>query len=260
MSPGVKVRGLCVDLGGTRIVDDVDFDAAGGGWTTVIGPNGAGKTTLLRAIAGLIPSESGSVQLAGEDLSAMSVRQRARMVAVMPQTPVIPPRMHVVDYILLGRTPHLGHGMHATREDLDVVRATMADIGLDSFAGRRLDQLSGGERQSVIIARAIAQQAKLLLLDEPTTSLDIGRQQEVLELVDRLRAQQGLTVVATIHDLGLAAQYSDHLHLLVDGRVVATGTPEEVLVPELLSEVYRADLEVIHRNGEIVVIPRRAGI
>ncbi len=255
--PEVLLRAVSVELGGRAVVRDVDLAAPAGSWTTVIGPNGAGKTTVIRAAAGLVPVSAGSVTVAGRPVSSYAVRERARLVAVMPQNPIIPPRMRVVDYILLGRTSHLGHGLRPTLEDVEVVAATMAAVGLDGYGGRRVDQLSGGERQRVVVARAMAQQAPVLLLDEPTTSLDIGHQQEVLETVDELRREHRLTVVATMHDLGLAAQYSEQLTLLVDGQVRAAGVPAEVLTEHRLEEAYHAELDVVDDAGEIIVIPRR---
>ncbi len=256
-APVVALEGTWVHLGGRAVVRDVDLRADPGGWTTVIGPNGAGKTTVLRAAAGLVPVSAGSVTVAGRPVESYGVRERARLLAVMPQHPTIPPRMRVVDYVLLGRTAHLGHGLRPTGEDVAAVARIMAAVGLDGFGSRRVDQLSGGERQRAVVARAMAQEAGILLLDEPTTSLDIGHQQEVLETVDELRRAHGLTVVATMHDLGLAAQYSERLTLLVGGEVRCAGTPGEVLTEARLSEAYSAELDVVQDAGEIIVIPRR---
>ncbi len=253
----VGVEQLFVDLGGVEVLRGVDLAARSGRWTTVIGPNGAGKTTLLRAVAGLAKVTSGAIEVNGAPLDRLNVRERARQIAVMPQNPVVPPRMRVVDYVLLGRSAHQGYGLRATVEDLELIEHTLSSLDLDGFASRRVDELSGGERQRVIVARAIAQQAKILLLDEPTTALDIGHQQEVLEMVDTLRREHDLTILASFHDLSLAAQYSHHLVLLVAGEVLAAGEPIDVLDEDLLSSVYRADLEVAQTDGEIIVTPRR---
>ena len=253
----LEASGIRVTLGRREVLAGVDLVAPPGQWTTVIGPNGAGKTTLFRVIAGLQPADTGTVRVFDEDAADLGVRERARRMALMPQNPTIPPAIRVVDYVLLGRTPHLGTGLKAGPGDVDVVHRTLEAVGLTSFADRRVDQLSGGERQRVVIARALAQEAPVLLLDEPTTALDVGHQQDVLETVDRVRSEFGVTVVATMHDLGLAAQYSDTLTLLVDGEVVSHGAPVDVLDPTALSVAYGADLDVTIDDGQVLVVPRR---
>ncbi|MEM7287186.1 MAG: ABC transporter ATP-binding protein [Actinomycetota bacterium] len=253
----VEATGVEVRLGTHQALRGVDVSVPTGSWTSIIGPNGAGKTTLLRVIAGLQRQEAGHVRILDEDAAGIGVRGRAQRMALMPQTPNIPPRMRVIDYVLLGRTPHLGAGLKTGPRDLEVVERTLAAVDLESFAGRRVDQLSGGERQRVVIARALAQEAPILLLDEPTTALDVGHQQDVLETVDRVRSELGVTVLATMHDLGLAAQYSDTMTLLVDGAVVSRGAPRAVLDPKTLSAAYGADLDVTDDDGQLIVVPRR---
>jgi iron complex transport system ATP-binding protein len=223
----------------------------------VIGPNGAGKTTLLRAVASLVDYE-GSVELMGEDARALSRGERARRVAVVTQIPTMPPEMSVREYVLLGRTPYIGYLASERRRDYDAADAAMARLDLGPFARRRLSALSGGERQRVVLARALAQQAPLLLLDEPTTSLDVGRQQQVLEIVDELRATEGLTVLSAMHELTLAGQYADRLLLLDRGRLVASGAAKDVLTRALIAEHYRADVRVVGEpESGLVVVPVR---
>ena len=253
----VEATGIEAWLGRHHALRGIDVSAAAGTWTSVIGPNGAGKTTLLRVIAGLQRHEAGTVRVLGEDAAGIGVRSRAQRMALMPQSPNIPSRMRVIDYVLLGRTPHLGPGLKTGPSDVEVVERTLEAVDLGTFAGRRVDQLSGGERQRVVIARALAQEAPVLLLDEPTTALDVGHQQDVLETVDRIRVDLGVTVLATMHDLGLAAQYSDTMTLLVDGAVVSHGAPCDVLDPTTLSAAYGADLDVTDDNGQLIVVPRR---
>lgn len=253
----VRIEDLRVRFGDASVLGGVSMEAPVGAWTAIIGPNGAGKTTLLRVLAGLQSADSGRVTVLGDDAADLSVRGRARRLAMMPQTPLIPPRMRVVDYVLLGRTPHLAAGLRPAAQDVEIVGQTLAAVGLEPFADRRVDQVSGGERQRVVIARALAQETPVLLLDEPTTALDVGHQQEVLETVDRIRRETGVTVVATMHDLGLAAQYADHMVLLLDGQVAAAGDPIDVLDAERLSAAYGADLDVTIDDGEIIVVPRR---
>jgi cobalamin transport system ATP-binding protein len=239
----LAANGLTVKLDGTPVVRDVTWGMASGRWLSLIGPNGAGKSTLLRAVAGLVPYE-GTIAADGAEVRTLKSRERARLIAYVPQEPVLPPDMTVFQYVLLGRTPHLGYlgapGLH------DRTRATAAMERLDiaRFAGRRLARLSGGERQRVVLARALAAEPRVLLLDEPTSMLDIGHQQQVLELVDGLRADAGLTVLSTLHDLTAAGQYADELVLLSEGQVVASGRPAAVLTAELISAVYAAEVTV----------------
>jgi iron complex transport system ATP-binding protein len=252
----VGVRGLTVRLGGNLIVDRMDLDVVEGEWVTIIGPNGAGKSTALRAIGGLLPFD-GRIDLNGTPVDRVPRRERAKMVATVAQTPVVPPGMHVLDYVLLGRTPYIRPLGRESRSDLAAVDDVLNELDLERLAGRRLDTLSGGERQRVFLARALAQGARITLLDEPTSALDIGHQQEVLELVDRLRAERGLTVLATMHDLSAAGEYADRLVLLAGGRVVAAGTPREVLTEDLLATHYRVKVRVIDGEQGPLVVPVR---
>jgi iron complex transport system ATP-binding protein len=247
---------VSVSVDGARLLDGVDLAVAEGEWVSVIGPNGAGKTTLLRAVAGLAPAD-GFVELAGRSVGALSTRQRSQAVALVPQNPVVPPGLSVVDYVLLGRTPHIPlFGVEGPR-DLAAVTEVLQLLELTSFADRHLETLSGGELQRALLARALAQAAPLLLLDEPTTALDVGHQQEVLELVDELRASRRLTVVSTMHDLTLAGQYADRLVMLAGGRVVASGLAEGVLTEAHVARYYGARVRVLHEPGGIVVLPVR---
>ena len=252
----VEVRSLSVSLGGRAILRDVSASVPSGGWLGVIGPNGAGKTTLLRAIAGLVPS-TGEVFLDGELAAALRPRVRAQRVAIVSQRPVLPPAMAVADYVLLGRTPHIAYLDTETRSDLDLAAAALERLGVGAFADRALGTLSGGEQQRVVLARALAQAAPVLLLDEGTNALDVGSQQQVLELVSDLREQDGITVVSAMHDLTLAAQYADAVALLGAGRVVAAGTPSDVIREELIVAWYGADVRVSHTEDGIVVFPVR---
>jgi iron complex transport system ATP-binding protein len=251
---------VSVCLGGRPVLDDVTLRVENGCWTTLIGPNGAGKTTLLRAVAGTV-ANAGSVTVEGRELRSLSVRARARILALVPQRPMLPSDMTVGEYVLLGRTPHLGMLGRAGRTDYDAVAEAIDRLDLGSLAKRRLDALSGGERQRVVLARTVAQDAPVLLLDEPTTALDIGRQQEVLELIGELRAERGLTVLGAMHDLTLAGQYADRLALLDGGRVVARGTAHDVLTEQLIARHYRAHVQVTMLGDAPVVLPARlAGV
>jgi iron complex transport system ATP-binding protein len=245
----LSVERLSVELGRRNVVDGVSFSVEHGEWVTLIGPNGAGKSTLLRAIAGLVDHE-GTVLLDGQPVRRLGRREVARRVAVMPQVPLMPAAMTIREYVLLGRTPYVSYAGREGRRDHAAVEQALARLDLVDLAERELGTLSGGERQRVVLAR----EAPLLLLDEPTTALDAGRQQEALELIDELRLDAGLTVVAAMHDLTLAGQYAPRLMLLSGGRIVAQGAASEVLTEALVAEHYGARVRVI----EGAVIPVRA--
>ena len=229
-------------------------------WVALIGPNGAGKSTLLRAVAGLVPHR-GELGIGGRRARGLRQQERARHVAFVPQTPLLPGEMTVADYVLLGRTPYVGYLGSESRRDREAVDRTLARLDLVAFARRRLGSLSGGEQQRAVLARALAQEAPLLLLDEPTASLDVGRQQQVLELVDVLRAEQGLTVLAAMHDLNLAARYADRLLFLAGGRLVAEGSAADVLSEELIAAHYGATVRVLDDDGlGVTVVPTRPAL
>jgi iron complex transport system ATP-binding protein len=247
---------VSVRVAGRPIVDDVSLDIGTGEWLNIVGPNGAGKTTLLRVLAGLTGFD-GSIAVDGTDVRSMKRKELARLVALVPQIPLIPPGMTVADYVLLGRTPHLRPLASEGRADLDAAHRALDRLDLLPFAARAVTTLSGGERQRVLVARLLAQDAPIALLDEPTTALDVGHQQQVLDLVDELRHDRGLTVVATMHDLTLAAQYGDRVALLADGRLAATGSPDEVLTEDALSTLYGARVRVLRDGDSLVVVPKR---
>jgi iron complex transport system ATP-binding protein len=253
----LALENVSVTLGGFTAVDGLTATFAEGEWAVVIGPNGAGKTTLLRAIAGLV-SFDGRVEVRGRSARELPRRELARQVAVVPQSPSTPPWMTVFEYVLLGRTPYLGVFSHEGPEDLEAAHRALERLDLTAFSGRDLGTLSGGERQRAVVARALAQEAPIVLLDEPTSALDIGHQQQALELLDSLREEVGLTLVAAMHDLTLAAQYADRLLLLDNGCLVADGEPRLVATEELISAHYDASVEVLPLEGTIAVIPRRA--
>jgi iron complex transport system ATP-binding protein len=255
----LELRSLSVTLDGAPILRDVSASVEAGEWVTVIGPNGAGKSTLLRAVAGLAP-RLGGVVIGGDDAFALARRELARRVALVPQAPSLPPGMTVAEYVLLGRTPHLGYLARESLRDLETADAALVRLDLVDLAGRRLGTLSGGERQRAVLARALAQEAPILLLDEPTSALDVGRGQQALELVDALRREAGLTVLAAMHDLTLAGQYADRLLLLDGGQVVAAGTVDDVLTEELVARHYGASVRVLRDGaGALVVVPVRRG-
>lgn len=255
----LSVQGLCCGYGGRPALTEIDVDVRPGEWLAIIGPNGAGKSTLLKAIAGLIPFR-GSVAIDGVSITGLRGRARARLIGYAPQTPAMPDGMTVADYVLLGRSPHLSTLAKEGPADLRITREVLSRLDLRQFADRPLRTLSGGERQRGVLARALAQRSGLLLLDEPTTGLDIGHAQELLELVDALRTADGTTVLSTLHDLTLAAQYADRLLLLDFGTVVGAGPPAEVLTADALDRFYGASTEVLRTaEGHLVIAPTRNG-
>jgi len=253
----LRLEGVHVSLDGAEVVKGLDVELDDGEWLALIGPNGAGKTTVLRAVAGLVPY-SGSIRIVGDEAAALRRRELARRVAVVPQIPVIPPDTSVLEYVVLGRTPHLGYSGSPGTRDVTAARSALARLDAAHLVDRRLGSLSGGERQRAVLARAVAQDARLLLLDEPTTALDVGAQQQVLELVASLRADRGLTVLSAMHDLTHAGQYADRLVLMDGGREVASGAPKEVLTEQLVARHYGAEVRVIvDEDTGIAVVPLR---
>lgn len=256
MTAALETDGLSVELSGDEILRGVTLAVEHGEWLGLIGPNGAGKTTLLRAVSGLVPS-AGRVLVDGTALTDLSRREVARRLALVPQNPHVPAELTVAEYVLLGRTPFISYFGTETRADRLAAERAMARLALRAFAPRRLGSLSGGELQRAVLARALAQEAPILLLDEPTSALDLGRQQQVLELVDELRRDAELTVVAAMHDLTLASQYVDRMLLMNRGVTVGEGAPEDVLTEASVSAYYGASVQILRENGSLLVVPRR---
>ncbi|MCJ7725674.1 MAG: ABC transporter ATP-binding protein [Acidimicrobiia bacterium] len=247
-----------VGFDGLAAVDGVDLSVADGEILALLGPSGSGKTTLLRAVAGTLPIRSGEIRVGGAVTAGLSRREAARLIAMVPQDPVIPHGMSCFEYVLLGRTAYVGYLGTESVDDRHRALESLERLGAAGFADRPIDRLSGGERQRVVLARALAQNAAALLLDEPTTALDIGHQQAVLELVDGVRKEHGIAVLAAFHDLTLAAQYADRMVLLIDGEVVVDGSPTTVLRPESLALFSGARATVIEGpDGLPIVVPLR---
>jgi iron complex transport system ATP-binding protein len=256
----LEIRDLWVDYGGPPILRGVSLDVAAGEVVGLVGPNGSGKTTLVRAVTRVVRTRSGEVRILGDDSRALRRAVLARRVAVVPQNPALPEGFTVLEMVLMGRTPHLGLLQSEGPPDLAAARRALTEAGATALASRFAHQLSGGERQQVVIARALAQEAPVLLLDEPTSHLDVGHQTAVMGLVRRLCRERHLAVLATIHDLTLAALFCDRLVLLDRGAVVAEGTPESVLRPDLIARTYGAEVAVLRHptSGRPVVVPLAA--
>jgi iron complex transport system ATP-binding protein len=223
---------------GAQVLHGVSLEARGGEVVALIGPNGSGKSTLLRVASGTLRPSGGKALIEGDELARLSMKERARRVAVVPQEGPVPTGMYVREMVALGRTPYVRLLLGPTAHDREAVDRALVAVGLRELAHRRVDELSGGERQRVVLARALAQEPRLLLLDEPTANLDLLHQVAMLELVRGLTREQDLAVVAAVHDLQLAALYCDRVILLSHGRVVRHGSPETVLTPPLLLETF----------------------
>ena len=254
----VELRDVDVHYDQTVALAGVSLRIRPGEWLGIIGANGAGKSTLLRAIARLV-GYRGSITIDAHETGSMHRREFARMVAYVPQSPQFPAQMRAIDYVALGRTPHHGYFGAESPDDREQSAALLHRLDMSHLALRELEAMSGGELQRLVLARALAQEAPILLLDEPTSALDLGRRVEALELVDELRLERRLTIVSTLHDLTLAAQFTERVLLLSEGRAVADGTPEVVLVEETLNRHFDVEVEILRsEENSIVVIPRRA--
>ncbi len=252
----LKIQNLSASYSDHPVLHDVSLDVKNGEVLALIGPNGAGKSTIIRAVSGVIPS-TGHVRTNGDDFAALSPLQRARYLAVVPQAISLPPAFTVWETVLMGRTPYLGFLGHASRLDEELARRSLERVDALAFSERRVGELSGGEAQRVLLARALTQSTPILLLDEPTAHLDLQYQVSLLELIRDLARKENLAVLIALHDLNLAAHYADRVALLVDGHLKAVGTPREVLTPELISEAYRWPVQVVEHPfaGGPLVLP-----
>ncbi len=241
------------------VLDDIDLSVASGEMVGLLGPNGSGKTTLVKLASGILKPQEGEIRLDDADIRSMGRKAVARIVAVMPQYFHIPFAFTVDEVIALGRLPFIRTIAGETAADLEAVSSAMAVVGIEDLEERRFDELSGGERQKVVLAMALAQQPRLLLLDEPTAHLDISHQVEILEQVRRLNHDRGVTVIAAMHDLNLASLYFDRLVLLKEGRILADGKPNDVITVETLRNVFSAPVTVerhpVTGAPHVVVIP-----
>ena len=239
----VKIEMQNVRLGYGRkvVLNDVSFQVMPGEMVGLIGPNGCGKSTIIRALSHIISPQSGKIFLNGKDVARIPRQALSRLLGVVPQMPLLPSAFTAFEIVLMGRNPHLGLFQYEGPKELAIAWRAMGRTGTQSLAERRVSELSGGEIQCLLIARALAQETKVILLDEPTANLDISRQVEILDLIKNLCREKNLAVLAALHDLNLASQYCNRLILLNDGKVHAEGTPKEVITPRNIKEVYGTD-------------------
>ena len=240
---GISAEKLFVTLGGNPVLRGVSFEARPGEVAGLIGPNGAGKSTLLRALAGLIRPDSGAVQLGETPLRSLNAGERARRIAFMPQHDAMHP-FTALETVLMGRYAHLGRFELEGREDRRIAREAMTRTDTAQFESRQLDRLSGGERQRVILARALAQQAGIILLDEPSASLDLRHRLSMMETLRAEAVNRNVAVVVALHDVSLAGRYCDHLTLMSEGVIAAEGKPADVLTPGNLRTVFEVETAV----------------
>lgn len=241
----LKVEGLTVSYGDRLALQDISLEVPRGQVMALIGPNGAGKSTLIRAASGILPLQSGKIRTNGDELTSLPPMQRARCMAVVPQAVALPPAFTVWETVLMGRTPYLNFLGQTSAKDDAIVRRALQRVDALDFADRRVGELSGGEQQRILLARALAQSTPILLLDEPTAHLDMQYQVALMQTVCQLAHEDNLAVMIALHDLNLAARYADSVALLVQGRLEAIGTPIQVLTPERISQAYHLPVQVV---------------
>lgn len=255
----MKLRADRIDAGyqARLVLSQLEIDVADGEIIALVGPNGSGKSTLLRALGRILKPRAGAVYLDGRAISELSTRDVAREMAILPQGPTLTNDMTVLELVWMGRSPHQGIFALPGTADRDAVQSAIEETGVGDMKGRSVASLSGGERQRVWIAMALAQQPRVLLLDEPTTFLDLNHQLEVLDLVRYLNQVHGITVVMVLHDLNQAARYAHRLVVLNEGRVVCHGRPADVLTPDTLREVFGVEASILPgpAEGSIVIVP-----
>ncbi|TWH01483.1 iron complex transport system ATP-binding protein [Nocardioides sp. J9] len=258
MSTSITAEGITLGYRGAPVIEGLHLELPPGKVTAIVGPNACGKSTLLRGLARLHPISAGRVRINGKDASSLSRRELARTIGVLPQTSIAPDGVRVAELVGRGRFPHQGwFGRHTSQDDRVVLRSLEA-TGVADLAERRLDELSGGQRQRVWIAMVLAQETDAVLLDEPTTYLDVTHQLELLDLLDDLNAQRGTTVVMVLHELNHAARYADHMVVMSGGRIAGQGAPADVLTAESVRSAFGLDAEVVPDpvTGGPLVVPR----
>lgn len=243
------VKGVYFSYDGKPVLRGVNLSVGEGEVVSIIGPNGAGKSTLIKLIAGILPPQAGEIEILGCPLQRWNRKKLAQVMALVPQGAYIPPTFSVWESIFLGRAPYLSFPGIARERDIKAIEKAMRWVKIEHLKDCLVGELSGGERQRVILARALAQEPKILLLDEPTAHLDIHHQVSILGLIRKFAREEGLAVLAVLHDLNLASFFSDRIVLLGYGKVLAQGTPEEVIEREKLKEAYGSEITVIPRPG-----------
>ena len=252
----LEIKDLSVDLNAEPVLRNISFTTKNGKILGIIGPNGAGKTTLLRAISGLIPIQKGIVEQDGKNLADKSIIERAKLIASVPQSSSLPSAFNVWDMVMLGRTPYLNWLGQTSSQDDEIIQSALHQTQSLDLAMRKVGELSAGEQQRVLLARALAQSTPVLLMDEPTTHLDLRYQIELLDLVQQLTRQKNLTTIIVLHDLNLASRYADEVMLLEHGQIAAFGKSQKVLSDSVLSRVYQIPIHVDRQNKIPLIFPK----
>lgn len=256
----LEMQQVSIGYGRKAVVKDLNLKVVPGEMVGLIGPNGCGKSTIIRALSRVITPLSGRILVEGKEISQVSRQELARLVGVVPQIPLLPSAFTAFEIVLMGQNPHLGFFQQESEREREIAWRAMEKTGTVALAERRVGELSGGEIQSLLIARVLAQETKTILLDEPTANLDIGRQIEVLDLIKGLCREKNLTVIAAVHDLNLATQYCDRLILMKEGRLHAEGTPARVITERNIREVYGAEGVVYpHPENGLPLVLLRSG-
>jgi len=252
----IEINGLSFSYNQKDVLREIDFSIEPGEIVSIIGPNGSGKSTLLRCMNRILKSRKGTISLFGKGIEEIRLRELSKLMGYVPQYESSSLSFTVFETIMMGRRPHIG--WHVTDRDLKVVHDTLHHLQLDNHRHRRMDELSGGEKQRVLIARALAQEPSVMLLDEPTSNLDPKHQLEVFDLISNLSRKRGISIVCAIHDLHLAARFSDRIVMLKHGAIFAQGPPQTVMTPENLEAVYGIEAFICHNGGNFHVVAQRA--
>jgi len=254
----IELKDITLAYGPKEVVKGISFSLKSGEVVGLVGPNGSGKSTIIKALSRVLLPRSGKIELNGRDIDEITRRDLSMFISVVPQTAVLPSAFTAFEIVLMGRNPHLGLFQYESKKDLDIAWQSMASTSTQHLAQRRIGELSGGEIQSVVIARALTQQTEAIFLDEPTANLDVGRQIEILDLIKGLCRRSKIAVIAALHDLNLASHYCDKLVLIKDGQVHAEGPPQKVITNENIYDVYGPG-SYVHRHpvsGLPAVLPR----
>ncbi len=258
-TPPLVASGVGFSYGERVVLRGMDLEAGLGEMVGLVGPNGSGKTTFLRIVSGTLASDTGTVRVAGKELTSLRASERGRMVGMVQQSPAIPQGLTALQTVLMGRNPHLGLLQWEGPRDIEICKRVMTMTETWEFAHRPVSSLSGGELQRIFIARALAQETPVLILDEPTAHLDISYQTGIFDMIDKVRRSTDLTVLVAMHDLTLAAQYCDRIAALHQGGIFACGEPSEVMTMEIVSTVFGASVSIVEHpvDGTPVVLPVR---
>jgi len=253
----LKINNLSVFYGDRQILHDIQLEVKSGEIVVLLGPNGAGKSTLIRSISGVIPIRNGNIFVDQKDVTSLSTMERARHISVVPQAVSIPPAFTVWETVLLGRTPYLNFLGQTSAKDEAIARQALEQVDVIHLIEKRMNEISGGEQQRVLLARTLAQDTPILLMDEPTTHLDISHQIDLLKLITKQAREKKLTVLIALHDLNLAAMFADRIAIVQNGLLCVAGTPQETLTSEIIHSVYNVPVHVVShpQTGAPFIIP-----